>query len=373
MNNLCRYLTLLLILFYADPTLFSQPDLYWCNGADGIMKYSTTDDTLISLIPIVTSRPRRIRYDKKYHNLYWSDSHNGSIFKSDTTGSNLEVIFQDNTLSPFGFGFDNNLLFFTEIDSGVIYKYDLLADTLVQIVSGLQSPKDLEIDTLNNKLFWIEQTSGKLSSCDYFGNNLDLLIDSTELAFSCFAIDFDNSKIYLAEFLNDNIIVLDLNNDTIFNLPNIVSGFMVDLKLDPNENQLYWIEAGVQEIRKYNLLGSHQMTIHDLDSHHWRQTNLSCFTFGHNGKDIYYTDLVYNKLNKINYQSGSLDTLIKTQVNYPSAISVSKSTTSIYWTERSTGEIKKSNLDGSSIRTLIVDTPAQVAGLVLDEANGFLY
>ncbi|MDZ4787286.1 MAG: DUF5050 domain-containing protein [bacterium] len=172
--------------------------------------------TLVSLA--INDSPRGITIDNDNNRIFWGDSANGSIFQADLDGSNV---------------------------------------TLVTANAGQIGV--LDMDTENQKLYWVNNSSPSvISRCDFDGKNFQTIFTSiSALGPTALALDLKAEKVYFADIFDSKINSMDLDGGNVTGIvSNISFGNVPDVALDTVNGHVYWIDESASQIERANLDGS---------------------------------------------------------------------------------------------------------------------
>ncbi len=103
-------------------------------------------------------------------------------------------------------------------------------------------PEDIEIDSLNNRLYWSERFTDSINVIDLNGNNQQQLISTIEPR--GMDIDFNNEYLYWVEFSSNRLRRAKTDGS---NAEDVISTGMnrpFDVTVDPVHDRLYWVELG---------------------------------------------------------------------------------------------------------------------------------
>ncbi|MEL6866545.1 MAG: HYR domain-containing protein, partial [Bacteroidota bacterium] len=236
-------------------------DTLRCSNQDG-----SSIDILVDDITPFTRDFLNLQFNTKDSFLYWTDGGLQTISRLSLRDLVIED-FIDNLFFPTGIAIDNedNFIFISESSQtgNVIARFNLEGQSRMDIVSnnnGSFTPAPLlDIDTANNVLFWLEFTDQSIYRSDYDGSNVIRITDGSVNQAISFAIDQTRQKVYWTN-TNDRIIQRSntdgSNVELVFNLQSTA----VQLKIDDEDNQLFWLENG--KIFKLDLVTNKLIVVH---------------------------------------------------------------------------------------------------------------
>ena len=240
-----------------------QPSMYWVNADTGKIE---------SLEPFnaITNQVVSLFVDRAGGKVYWTEresSGGGTIKRSNLDGTNVEVLVTQPTI-----------------------------------------PRSIVVDTVRNKLYWINSIETKIQSANLNGENINTVIQLDD-DFTNFAIDTEGAK-------------------------------------------LYWTDPQYR-IRRMNLDGTNMETL----LHNWRTD----FTRGIGGiviadGKIYWTEQqvwhqASGKIHRANLNGANHETLA-TPLGEPVGIAVDTEGSKVYWTNTS-GGIQRVDINGGEIENVV--------------------
>jgi len=144
-----------------------------------------------------------LKIDELNQKIYWSDLDEDKIYASDLQGSSIEEIYFETALNVLSLSYnqENNSLIFGR-QNGIISLSDNSIDILTQIE---YLPTELEIDTTEDKIYYINQynlneETSTIERCNYDGTEVDTII--TNLG-NPFGLAISNTNIYWTDWDSD--------------------------------------------------------------------------------------------------------------------------------------------------------------------------
>ncbi len=212
--------------------------------------------------------------------------------------------------------------------------------TSVTTIASASSGSGLSIDKTNSKIYWTDGAVLKRANLD--GSSVETVLTGLNGP-SAPSFDNGNNHLYTAEFNVDTItragldgsgVTTILASPAITNSPNHAA-------LDLTNNKIYWIQYNSSRIKRANLDGS---GVEDLITSGITQGLAIALDVANN--KMYFTD-------RSKLQSANLDgtgvTIIESSI--AQGLDLDLASGKVYWAV-GTGEIKRANLDGSSVETL---------------------
>ena len=237
-----------------------------------------------------------------------------------------------------------------------------------------------------NKVYWTEagQVESRIRRANLDGTSVQTLLfdpvgsgtGNAQLSFpTSIALDRDNQQMYWVDFGLDRISRSTFNGAGVTTLVQFPSAAqMRAVALDLPNNHMYFTNFTDDTINRANLDGSNPTIILDLPS--------ATIPLGLNidpgaGK-IYFTDNGLNMIRRCNLDGTGLEDMVTTGLDSPVNVVLDLIHGKMYWvdfgviTQSNTGRIERANLDGSGRETLVsgLSLPEDIA---LDVLAGKFY
>ena len=143
------------------------------------------------------------------------------------------------------------------------------------------------------------------------------------------------------------------------------------LEIDSINSKMYWTARPY--IKQADLDGSNIKVIHRaVDSSYSYNGYPMDMALDVEGGIIYWTERVYNRIMRSNFDGSNQEILISSGIQDPDGLALDLENEKIYWSDTSTGKIQRSNLDGSSVEDLVT-TQRWPRDIALDLVNGKIY
>jgi len=208
--------------------------------------------------------------------LFFLDAGGGRVFSANADGSDLKTIINEGRKFPDGLVVDvaGGHIYWTNmgnpvVNDGSVERADFDGSNITSIIppGGTFTPKQLQLDEKNRKLYWCDREGMRVMRANLDGSSIETLVDTSQgdprpgpdQTKWCvgIAVDLDGGKIYWTQKGNDNA-----GQGRIFranieipagqsptnrsdvellydNLPE-----PIDLDLDPTNRTLYWTDRG---------------------------------------------------------------------------------------------------------------------------------
>jgi DNA-binding beta-propeller fold protein YncE len=200
----------------------------------------------------------------------------GRVLSANPDGSDLKTLVSEGRKLPDGLAVDvaAGHLYWTNMgnpkaNDGTLFRSDLDGGNLTTIIApgGTFTPKQLQIDKPNGKLYWCDREGMRVMRANLDGSNIETLIDTSQgdprpgadASKWCvgIAVDADAGKLYWSQKGDDNagqgsILRANLDipkgqtptNRTDIELLYVQLPEPIDLDLDLGKRQLYWTDRG---------------------------------------------------------------------------------------------------------------------------------
>ena len=176
-------------------------------------------------MPVKTSKSNITKAAAKLNTaqLFFLSASSGEVFSANTDGSNLKVLVSEGRRLPDGIVVDTGAghLYWTNMgnpsaNDGSIERADFDGKNLTQIVppGATFTPKQLQLDEKNRKLYWCDREGMRVMRSDLDGSKIETLIDTSggdarpgkEIKKWCvgIALDVEAGKLYWTQKGSDN-------------------------------------------------------------------------------------------------------------------------------------------------------------------------
>jgi hypothetical protein len=213
------------------------------------------------------------------------------------------------------------------------------------------------------KVYWTDDTANKIQMSDEDGSNVEDLITGLDRP-TGLDVDTVNNKLYWT----NNLQIMRANLDGT-NAQTVYTGTLItmDIKLDAAGGKMYWThDNGTSRVMRANLDGSSSQTINTtLNRPAFISLNTSA---GH----IYLTNFGNGTIARMNLDGTNVTNLVSTQGS-PIGSAVDPVSGKVFWSAGSGGTwIRRSNLDGTTIETIVTGLTAP-QDIAYDSDNKRIY
>ncbi|MDZ4787285.1 MAG: DUF5050 domain-containing protein [bacterium] len=225
-------------------------------------------------------------------------------------GSNLnEIPVSPSDITSIAIDSQNDQVYWTETRIGGAIKTAKLDGTGIQTLLSSTNPHGIALDVPNNKLYYTEGFSSKfIKSANLDGSNIQNVIGTGEVGNNVdIAVDIEGGEIFWVETSNDVIRKANLDgsgSQTIVNIPS--SGTVTDITLESEDNKIYWSDKDGRTIFRANYNGSAVEVI--LNDTLINPEGL--IVDGQNGPTVYYCDPIAIRIYAFNIGTGVNSALI---------------------------------------------------------------
>lgn len=213
------------------------------------------------------------------------------------------------------------------------------------------------------KVYWTDDTANKIQMSNEDGSQVEDLITGLDRP-TGLDVDTVNGKLYWT----NNLQIMRSNLDGT-SAQTVYSGTLVtmDIKLDAAGGKMYWThDNGTSRVMRANLDGSSSQTINTtLNRPAFISLNTSA---GH----IYLTNFGNGTIARMNLDGTNVTNLVSTQGS-PLGSAVDPASGKLYWSAGSASTwLRRSNLDGSTLQTIVtgLTSPQDIA---YDSDNNRIY
>ena len=239
-----------------------RPPMYWIDADVGTL-HRLVGAKVENLLPSVQNATS-LTVDASRGKLYWTEktgNHTGRIRRADLDGSNVRLVI-DLTSVPLAFAVDTTGGKLYLINGwGKIQRLNVDGSAFQpNLITDLETPRHLTLDTAGGKVYWTEQTSGrtgKIRRANLDGSNVQLVkaLTSTPLGL---AADITNGKLYLSNSWGK---IQRLNFDGSNYQPNFITDLESpgELAVDAASGKLYWTEG--ESLRRADLAGGNMQDV----------------------------------------------------------------------------------------------------------------
>ena len=237
------------------------------------------------------------------------------------------------------------------------------------LLSPPRGPEDIFVDAIGGKLYWTDPVNRTIRRSDLDGFEMENVITTGLDAPQGVALDRISDKIYWTELQSGAIMRANLDGSEIEEVRPGGQGFPHDIIVDNQNGKLYWTDIDAGLIQRANLDGSEVEVIAS-------GTQSSSIALDNESRMLYWMDPANGAIQQMNLERGDEITPIPIQLNGLGVMAVSNEPGKLYWTD--TGEngvqwIRRANLDGSEVETIVSMNGSSPGGLAISDGSGEIY
>lgn len=233
-------------------------------GSPGSIRTSNRNGTNIQPLPNPqTGSFAEIHYSDSTGQWFWFDWH--SIKRADFDGANAQVVVTDNdmwtTSGDFAIDDVNKRVYWVN-SIGQLRRIDFNGLNAVTLQTGLVSPRAVEVDPVNGKLFWVEygQTEAPVYMANLNGTGkTTIALVSSLRAISDLAVDPQAQQLYwtaTSSFRTEQVQRRGFSYGLPTTLLDMELGNLSDVTLDLNNGKMLLVNSSSGIIYEANLNGS---------------------------------------------------------------------------------------------------------------------
>ncbi|MEE9371960.1 MAG: 3-coathanger stack domain-containing protein [Saprospiraceae bacterium] len=226
-------------------------------------------------------------------------------------------------------------------------KIQTMSNGVVQdVVVGLSSPQGVAVDTSNQKIYWTDRGTRRVSRADISGTNVEDLITTGLLYPAGIALDIEGGKMYWADWTLDKLMWADLDGTNVADFITSQDGpFGIALNIE--QGKIYWINQIERNIKRANLDGS------NIELLFTSTTNgLFDIVLDLDEDKMYWSHWGQNSITKANFDGANVEVLLS-NIGNPDGLALDLQNSKILWADVVLNKIRKANLDGTNIEDVV--------------------
>ena len=225
---------------------------------------------------------------------------------------------------------------------GEVRRANLDGTDIVDVTVGLSSPERIALDPANGRLYWTE--TGVIRRANLDGTGIaDFIVGGRPEGI---ALDVAGTKIYWTDSSNDAIRRANLDGSGIEDLA-LGQPSPGAIALDIPNGKMYWVEGSADVIRRANMeipLGETAMTRTDVENFVTGQPNPRGIAVDVAGGKVYWSDSTSNNIQRVNLNGTGVEEMIANQPNTRD-IALDVTAGKIYWGDSQNSNIQRANLE----------------------------
>ena len=245
-----------------------------------------------------------------------------------------------------------------------VSRADIDGTSSEQLFSAYYGFGGIAVDFQNNKMYVAVPHQNKIIRADLDGTNSEDIV--TTIHPKDIALDLSFGKIYWTDYTYSNAVIKKANLDGT-GIETITShlGDGCDLQgitVDVPGGKIYWVERMDDVICRANLDGSGKQTIlhcYDGVSNSW--------DVAVHGSKLYWTDALLgtDNISRADLDGSNVENDVIASLNGPRYLAIDHSAGKLYWASDGDNSIKRANLDGTGLETIVSGTSDPI-GISLD-------
>ncbi len=263
---------------------------------------------------------------------------------------------------------DNQYLYWT--DSGTVHRANLDGTGSTVVVTGLGDLRDVAVDDTGGKIYWTDFGGDKIQRCNLDGSGKQTLVSSYASPYYM-DLDLKNGKMYWTEKTGgfyDMIRRANLNGSSVETLYTFRTGGggADGIALDIDQGWMYLTisTTNADLVARTNLNAVPPWTVLTRAGLLTADIALDISA----GK-MYWTEYYYNHnydgtIKRANIDGTSVETLVS-GLQTPFGIALDLTGQRVYWTDMETGKIQYAGLDGSGLTDLQIDGLVGPRGIII--------
>jgi len=222
------------------------------------------------------------------------------------------------------------------------------------------------------KLYFADVGNDEIMRCNLDGSGLEALVTTGLSAVGRIAINRTGGKMYWTDWPSATAHIMRANLDGT-GVETVLSGLQGPwgIALDVPNGKMYWTEFSIDKIRRANLDGS---SIEDLVT--TGLTHLAGIALDLGGGKMYWCDGATQytaKIQRSNMDGSGVETLIEDPLIAPQDIALDLDAGKMYFTDIGLDSLYRANLDGSGMEAIVPSVYGTPPSLCLDLVNLKVY
>ncbi|MCP3143250.1 hypothetical protein [Pyxidicoccus xibeiensis] len=340
-------------------------ELYWIDTLTNTICCSDLDGTNRTVL-VTPSNPSQLALDEFNGMMYWLDSGTTELWRAYPDGSGPKKVETKNKTvvkasSLMGFTPHTSLrmeLYWGDATANAALKLSKDSKNKVSLRElNIVDPTGFTVDTIGEKMYWIEQGTNNICSASLDGKGaLDLLTGATPTEL---VLDVTNAHLYWINAANHTIKRMDVdgNNETDLVAPELPDAVRLD-----GTGRRFWLYKGTKRLRRADAGGLNAVdvvTTGQPDALAVDGTNDKLYWVDRAVNEVWWADL-----------DGKHGAAVVT-TGQPDALAVDETNSKLYWVDRAVNEVWWADLDGTNAAAVV--TTGQPEDLAVDGTNGKLY
>ncbi len=234
------------------------PMLYWASNTGNEIFRANTSELAAESLMLGQQFPFDVAIDALASKLYWVDS-GGNVRRANLDGSSAELLHSNSGELFFGIALDvpAGKMYWTV--TGVpsrIVRANLDGSQVETVVSGLQMPVGIAIDSIGSHVYWTDNSSSLIQRANLDGSNIETLVSDGLSGPVAIALDVAGGHMYWTSPTSGKIQRANLDGSSVEDLIPLSQSLPAGIALDIAAGEMYWTDQFDYSIRRANLDGT---------------------------------------------------------------------------------------------------------------------
>jgi DNA-binding beta-propeller fold protein YncE len=262
-------------------------------------------------------------------------------------------------------------VYWTDVAAGTISRSNTDGTHVEVMISRLNSPRGIAVDVTSGFMYFTMSSlsagdSGKVTRADLDGSNLQVLVDGLHVPRGI-ALDVEDGRMYWSDYGGGTTLLKRANLDGSDVQTIVFDAEAYELALDLRQRKVYWTHVnndtggvGHRQIRRAGLDGSNVETVlDDLGTPDGVALDVP-------NRKMYWTDQSYHSISRANFDGSQREVLVITEPDSrPFGIDLDLKDRKMYWVDWECDVVRQCNLDGTGLKTLLAVGLVQPLGVAL--------
>ena len=262
------------------------------------------------------------------------------------------------------------IFYWADEGSGTIKRSTIDGSSTEIVISGINRPNGLAVDTTGGKIYWGARGSSTILRANLDGTCIENLVSINKFEPVDITLDLNNNKMYWTDIRYGKIQRANLDGSQIEDIA-AFGGMAAGIDIDLQNEKLYWTDPFGSplpgKVWSSNLDGSEAVNIFT------ESVNFYDITLDVNSENFYWAEGGWIK--RANYDGTNIENIISISSGAVLGLDIDPISNKLYWTNALTNSIHRSNLDGSGIENIITNAsrPLDIEFVVPEPASLILF
>ena len=236
------------------PDMLVVRKLYWGDGGTYQIQRADPDGSNIETI-VTGVQPWDLALDVAGGKIYWVShrAFQNNVQRANLDGSNVEELVSGRGGQGIGLDVAAGKMYWAG-NSG-IHRANLNGSGIETLITGLLNPDSMDLDLIDNKIYWTDSLEGTIYRANLNGTNIELLVTGLNHP-QGLNLDLANGKMYWSNWPPlDKIQRANLDGTGIEDIAPGLGG-LEGIALDFNAGKMYWTDFNIDKIQRANFDGT---------------------------------------------------------------------------------------------------------------------